>query len=216
MRALGSCSPALSARRPRWLRSSPAPRRGSADASSGLTVAQIEKPSHRLVADLQRRLLRPPLQHADEDQRRERQAPEPGLDLRPAGRAARSRRRRCRSTASCTSRRRITRTPSRRAPAASCGTTRSARSRGGIHIGNRGVAMLGNTVYFVTTDCNLVALDIKTGHGEMGQGVLLARDDVLRLGRAGRRQGQADPRAERRRPRRAGLSRRAQSRRTAI
>jgi len=38
-----------------------------------------------------------------------------------------------------------------------------ARSRGGIQIGNRGVAALGNTVYFVTTDCNLVALDIKTG-----------------------------------------------------
>ena len=38
-----------------------------------------------------------------------------------------------------------------------------SRSRGGIQIGNRGVAMLGSTVYFVTTDCNLVALDIKTG-----------------------------------------------------
>ncbi|MFI5076206.1 MAG: PQQ-binding-like beta-propeller repeat protein, partial [Vicinamibacteria bacterium] len=38
-----------------------------------------------------------------------------------------------------------------------------ARSRGGILIGNRGVAILGNTVYFTTTDCNLVALDIKTG-----------------------------------------------------
>jgi alcohol dehydrogenase (cytochrome c) len=38
-----------------------------------------------------------------------------------------------------------------------------SRSRGGILIGNRGVAVLGNTVYFVTTDCNLVALDMKTG-----------------------------------------------------
>ena len=38
-----------------------------------------------------------------------------------------------------------------------------ARSRGGIQIGNRGVGILGNTVYFTTTDCNLVALDIKTG-----------------------------------------------------
>ena len=46
----------------------------------------------------------------------------------------------------------------------------------------------------------------------MGEGVLFARDDVLRLDRAGRRQGQADSRAERRRSRRAGLSRRAQSR----
>jgi acido-empty-quinoprotein group A len=38
-----------------------------------------------------------------------------------------------------------------------------ARSRGGILIGNRGAAILGDTVYMVTTDCNLVALDIKTG-----------------------------------------------------
>ena len=37
------------------------------------------------------------------------------------------------------------------------------RSRGGIQIGNRGVAILGDTLYFVTTDCNLVALDVKTG-----------------------------------------------------
>ncbi len=37
------------------------------------------------------------------------------------------------------------------------------RNRGGIHIGNRGVAILGESVYFVTPDCNLVALDIKTG-----------------------------------------------------
>lgn len=37
------------------------------------------------------------------------------------------------------------------------------RNRGGIHIGNRGVAVLGDSLYFVTPDCNLVALDIKTG-----------------------------------------------------
>jgi alcohol dehydrogenase (cytochrome c) len=37
------------------------------------------------------------------------------------------------------------------------------RNRGGIHIGNRGMAMLGETVYFVTPDCNIVALDRKTG-----------------------------------------------------
>ena len=91
-----------------------------------------------------------------------------------------------------------------------------SRSRGGIQIGNRGVAVLGSTVYFVTTDCNLVALDIKTGHGKVGKGVLFARDDVLRVGRAGRRQGQADSRAERRRPRRARLPRSPRARRTAI
>jgi alcohol dehydrogenase (cytochrome c) len=37
------------------------------------------------------------------------------------------------------------------------------RNRGGIHIGNRGVAIYGNTVYFETPDCNLVALDASTG-----------------------------------------------------
>ena len=37
------------------------------------------------------------------------------------------------------------------------------RNRGGIHIGNRGVAVLGDSLYFVTPDCNLVALDIASG-----------------------------------------------------
>ena len=37
------------------------------------------------------------------------------------------------------------------------------RNRGGIHIGNRGVAILGESVFFLTPDCNLVSLDIKTG-----------------------------------------------------
>ena len=36
-------------------------------------------------------------------------------------------------------------------------------NRGGIHIGNRGVAIYGNTVYFETPDCNLVALEADTG-----------------------------------------------------
>ena len=37
------------------------------------------------------------------------------------------------------------------------------KNRGGIHIGNRGMAVLGDSAYFVTPDCNLVSLDIKTG-----------------------------------------------------
>jgi alcohol dehydrogenase (cytochrome c) len=37
------------------------------------------------------------------------------------------------------------------------------RNRGGTHIGNRGVAVLGDSVFFLTPDCNLVSLDIKTG-----------------------------------------------------
>ena len=36
-------------------------------------------------------------------------------------------------------------------------------SKGGWHIGNRGVAVLGRTVYVETPDCNLVALDVADG-----------------------------------------------------
>jgi alcohol dehydrogenase (cytochrome c) len=36
-------------------------------------------------------------------------------------------------------------------------------SRGGWHIGNRGVAVLGTTVYVETPDCQLLALDNRTG-----------------------------------------------------
>ncbi|MEN3336819.1 MAG: hypothetical protein V7647_495 [Acidobacteriota bacterium] len=37
------------------------------------------------------------------------------------------------------------------------------QSKGGIHIGNRGVGILGDTVYYQTPDCNLVALNVKDG-----------------------------------------------------
>ena len=53
------------------------------------------------------------------------------------------------------------------------------RNRGGTHIGNRGVAILGDSVFFVTPDCNLVSLDIKTGREKWFKEYLLARDDVL-------------------------------------
>jgi len=36
-------------------------------------------------------------------------------------------------------------------------------SKGGIHIGNRGMAALGDTLYFETPDCHLVALSMKDG-----------------------------------------------------
>ncbi len=36
-------------------------------------------------------------------------------------------------------------------------------SKGGIHIGSRGAAAYGNTLYFETPDCNLVALNMKDG-----------------------------------------------------
>lgn len=37
------------------------------------------------------------------------------------------------------------------------------KSRGGWHLGNRGVGMYGNWIYFETPDCNLVALNSKDG-----------------------------------------------------
>ena len=37
------------------------------------------------------------------------------------------------------------------------------KSKGGWHIGNRGVAVLGNALYFETPDCNLVSLNLKDG-----------------------------------------------------
>ena len=36
-------------------------------------------------------------------------------------------------------------------------------SKGGIHIGNRGVGVLNDTLYFETPDCNLVALNLNDG-----------------------------------------------------
>ena len=36
-------------------------------------------------------------------------------------------------------------------------------SKGGIHIGNRGVGIYGNWLYFETPDCNLVSLNLKDG-----------------------------------------------------
>jgi len=37
------------------------------------------------------------------------------------------------------------------------------KSKGGWHIGNRGAAISGNSLYFETPDCNLVALNLKDG-----------------------------------------------------
>ncbi len=37
------------------------------------------------------------------------------------------------------------------------------QSKGGIHIGNRGVGVYGNWLYFETPDCNLVSLNLKDG-----------------------------------------------------
>src|SRR5690348_7523862 len=37
------------------------------------------------------------------------------------------------------------------------------KSAGGLHIGNRGVGILGDWLYFETPDCHLVSLNIKDG-----------------------------------------------------
>lgn len=37
------------------------------------------------------------------------------------------------------------------------------QSKGGIHLGNRGVGIYGNWLYFETPDCNLVSLNLKDG-----------------------------------------------------
>ena len=44
-------------------------------------------------------------------------------------------------------------------------------SRGGIHIGNRGVAVQGKWLFFVTPDCNLVSLNMKDGKERWHQSI---------------------------------------------
>ena len=44
------------------------------------------------------------------------------------------------------------------------------KTRGGIHIGNRGVGMYGNWLYFLTPDNYFVSLDAATGQGALAQG----------------------------------------------
>ncbi len=73
-----------------------------------------------------------------------------------------SRQRRSRSTACSTSPRPTTCGPWTRA------TGRELwhyawQSKGGIHIGNRGVGVYGNWLYFETPDCNIVSLNLKDG-----------------------------------------------------
>ena len=51
---------------------------------------------------------------------------------------------------------------STREPAARSGTS-TWKSIGGIHLGNRGVGLRGDSLYFVTPDCHLVSLNIKDG-----------------------------------------------------
>ena len=54
-------------------------------------------------------------------------------------------------------------------------------SKGGIHLGNRGAAVAGDSLYFETPDCNLVSLNIKDGterwrQTDLRSGSVLLRD----------------------------------------
>ena len=42
-------------------------------------------------------------------------------------------------------------------------------SKGGIHLGNRGVGISGNALYFETPDCNLVSLNLADGKKRWSQ-----------------------------------------------
>ena len=158
------------------------------------------------MADLQRRLLRAPLQQPDEDQRRQRQEPEPGLDLRSAGgrdhqgHAAADWRRAVLHDAESRLRRRRAHRP--RAVALHLQPEpRWHPDRQSRRCGARQHRLLRHHRLQPRRARH------QDRRGEMGEGVLFARDDVLRLDRPGRREGQADSRTERRRSGRARLPR---------
>jgi len=44
-------------------------------------------------------------------------------------------------------------------------------SKGGIHLGNRGVGIAGNSLYFETPDCNLVSLNLNDGKKRWNQAI---------------------------------------------
>ncbi len=78
-------------------------------------------------------------------------------------------------------------------------------SKGGWHIGNRGVAVLGRTVYVETPDCNLVALDTRDGTREVADRDLRPRAVLLRVRRAADRRQPRHRRRQRRRSRHSRL-----------
>ena len=87
-----------------------------------------------------------------------------------------------------------------RAPAARSGTTRGT-SQGGDHIGNRGVGVYGNWLYFETPDCNLVSLNLKDGKERWHKPICDLDQYLLRLDGAAGRQEPHHHRRQRRRSR---------------
>ena len=143
-------------------------------------TAQIEKPSTGVVATY-KGLFGATVQQLTKESRRQRQASGLALVSTPPA-AVRFKATRCRLAASCISPRRIKSMRSTHAPPASSGTTRSAEAAGGIQDRKSRRARTRQELSTSHNDCHKpVALDIKTGAGEMGEGVLLAREDVLRL-----------------------------------
>ena len=164
-------------------------------------------PIDRLVAYLQRRLLRPTFQRAGEDQCVEREAPEPRVDLRHA----------CRSSAwvdgdSGAGRRR-----------AVFFRIRPGVCRRGAH-GPRALALRlsqpasrwrrqsrrgrARRLGLLHPGVQSRRARHQDRRAEMGEGVLLDGDDVLLHGGPRRHQGQGDRRRQRRRSRSARVSRR--------
>ena len=90
------------------------------------------------------------------------------------------------------------------------------RTRGGIHIGNRGVGMRGNAVFFETPDCYLVSLDATTGKERWHKEIADVRQQYFSHAGADRDRQPRDRRRRRRLARRAGVSRVARSRTPAI
>jgi len=62
-------------------------------------------------------------------------------------------------------------------------------SKGGIHLGNRGVGISGNSLYFETPDCNLVSLNLADGKKRWNQAGKSAGRRMRRIRSASSRLG---------------------------
>ena len=133
---------------------------------------QASGAAHRHLAHLQRRLFRPPLQYPLQNQRVQHQLSQPRLGLPRQRRARRPWWRRLRRP-HLRHPRRGQRRPLLHHARPRLGRRRAHRPRSlalpldvhtaAIHIGNRGVGVYGNWLYFETPDCNLVSLNLKDG-----------------------------------------------------
>ena len=190
----------------------PASQPRAADAPAALTLSQIEKPSTAswptYNGDYSGRRFST-LAKINASQRASTSASRGCTICRPP---APSRRRRCRSTASSTSRRPTTRTPSRRGPAGALALHLDAQPRRHPHRQSRRRRARRTRLLRHPRLQSRRRSTSRPAQENWFKEYLLDRDDVLRVGRAGGGQGQADRRRQRRRPRRAGLPRRAQPR----